>query len=97
MKYLLIKTNWSLLSLNLKVMKAIKSYLYSIFTIINILLILYVVTYNYFIIISAFKKHIRCLTTLKYDVQNIHTRIDVLETLLEKIDGKLPDAQTSLF
>jgi len=41
-------------------------------------------------IISAFKKNIRrSLTTLKYDVQNIHTRMDVLETLLEKIDSKL--------
>lgn len=29
------------------------------------------------------------MITLKYDVQNIHTRMDVLETLLEKIDGKL--------
>jgi len=29
------------------------------------------------------------LTTLKYDVQNIHTHMDVLETLLEKIDSKL--------
>lgn len=26
---------------------------------------------------------------MKYDIQNIHTRMDVLETLLEKIDGKL--------
>ncbi|CAI6376583.1 unnamed protein product [Macrosiphum euphorbiae] len=39
---------------------------------------------------EAFKKNIRrSLTTLKYDVQNIHTRMDVLEALLEKIDGKL--------
>lgn len=29
------------------------------------------------------------MITLKYDEQNIHTRMDVLETLLEKIDGKL--------
>lgn len=50
-------------------------------------------------IILAFKKNIRrSLTTLKYDVQNIHTRMDVLETLLEKIDSKLsgqPNIMTS--
>lgn len=40
------------------------------------------------LIISAFKKFIkRSLTTLKYDVENI--RMDVFESILEKIDDKL--------
>lgn len=33
---------------------------------------------------------------MKYDIQNIHTRMDVLETLLEKIDGKL-SVQPNIF
>jgi len=42
------------------------------------------------IIISAFKKFIkRSLTTLKYDVESIHKRMDVFESILEKIDDKL--------
>lgn len=40
--------------------------------------------------ISAFKKFVkRSLTTLKYDVENVHRRIDGLETLLEKIHDNL--------
>lgn len=39
---------------------------------------------------QSFKKIVkRSLTTLKYDVENIHKRIDGLETLLEKIHDKL--------
>lgn len=42
------------------------------------------------LIISAFKKFIkRSLTTLKYDVENIHKRMDIIESLMEKIDDKL--------
>lgn len=40
--------------------------------------------------ISAFKQFVkRSLTTLKYDVENIHRRIDGLENILEKIHDKL--------
>lgn len=46
---------------------------------------------------QAFKTNIRrSLITMKYDIQNIHTRMDVLETLLEKIDGKL-SVQPNIF
>ncbi|XP_060876264.1 uncharacterized protein LOC132949407 [Metopolophium dirhodum] len=39
---------------------------------------------------QSFKKFIkRSLTTLKYDVESIHKRMDVFEILLEKIDDKL--------
>lgn len=62
-------------------------------------IILYYFIKNYFfiikhkicvLIISAFKKFIkRSLTTLKYDVESIHKRMDVFESLLEKIDDKI--------
>lgn len=50
----------------------------------------YVICVMFIHIISAFKKFIRrSLTTLKYDVENIHKRLDIFKTLLEKIDDKI--------
>jgi len=39
----------------------------------------------------------RSLTTLKYDVENVHRRIDGLETVLEKIHDKLSGQSNNSF